>query len=380
MLRRSLLEGFAPSVVFLVGIILGMPAFVCSQSMSRSAQQKPPNSLDLTKLSRAVASVTMYSSDGKMEIQGSGFFIDSTGRMVTNYHVIKDASSAFVKTSDGGLYLVLGLLAVDEKHDLAILVANGSNFPFISLGNSDKVSVGQRVYAIGSPLGLENTVSDGIVSAFRVIDEVRFIQTTAPISSGSSGGALLNMSGQVIGITTSQLEVGQNLNFAIPSNLIRPLLNSTEIIPFALSATEVHATSEVSNPPRVPVDEFAGLPSEWNSALSDNQYSLRILGKHLYLRSEFIKGVPGQMDDLSLNCDAQRLGHDWVGTCQWRVTLLWQFNHDATTCSLLRNFEVASVSKERIEGTLQNLNPPSSLGACPTLDIKQQQFTLIPRY
>jgi serine protease Do len=202
MFRRFFLQGFPPIVTLVIGIALGMSTVVFSQSTSGSAQKKPPDSLDLTKLSRAVASVTVYSSDSKTEIQGSGFFIDSTGRLVTNYHVIKDASSAFVTTSDGGLYLVLGLLAVDEKHDLAILAANGSNFPFISLGNSDKVSVGQRVYAIGSPLGLENTVSDGIVSAFRVIDAVRFIQTT------SGSGGIIEMA---LGISGGLFRLGRTL-------------------------------------------------------------------------------------------------------------------------------------------------------------------------
>jgi S1-C subfamily serine protease len=203
------------------------------QKPHSGSQTKDQTSLDLKKVSRAMASVLADTTDGKTTNQGSGFFIDSTGRLVTNYHVIEDASSAIVKTSDGGFYKVEGTVAVDKKHDLAILKVVGANFAYVSLGDSDAATIGEKVYAVGSPLGLEATVSDGIVSSIREVDQVRLIQTGAPLSHGSSGGPLLNVHGQVIGVTTLQIEGGQNLNFAVPSNLIRPLLLSEKVTPFA---------------------------------------------------------------------------------------------------------------------------------------------------
>ncbi len=126
-----------------------------------------------------MASVLVTTSDGQNDQSGEWLFLNPTGRLVTNYHVIEDASSAIVKTSDGGFYEVNGTLAVDEEHDLAILKVAGSNFVYVSLGDSDAVSIGDKVYAVGSPLGLETTVSDGIVSSIRELNEVRLIQTTA---------------------------------------------------------------------------------------------------------------------------------------------------------------------------------------------------------
>ena len=140
------------------------------------------------------------------------------GRIVTNYHVIKDASSAIVKLPDGAFYQVDGVVAFDKTRDLAIIKAHGQNFRVVSLGNSDRVQVGEEVVAIGSPLSLESTVSSGIVSGIRNIEDEggKFLQITAPISPGSSGGPLFNMAGEVVGITTLYLKGGENLNFAIP--------------------------------------------------------------------------------------------------------------------------------------------------------------------
>jgi hypothetical protein len=113
--------------------------------------------------------------------------------------------------------------------DIAVLKAFGSDFPTVALGDSDKVQVGEEVVSIGSPLSLEATVSNGIISSIRELknENQRLFQTTAPISPGSSGGALLNMGGELIGITTAEVVGGQNLNFAVPINVVKPLLSAS---------------------------------------------------------------------------------------------------------------------------------------------------------
>jgi hypothetical protein len=113
--------------------------------------------------------------------------------------------------------------------DIAVLKASGSDFPTVALGDSDKVQVGEEVVSIGSPLSLEATVSNGIISSIRELkdENQRLFQTTAPISPGSSGGALLNMGGELIGITTAEMVGGQNLNFAVPINVVKPLLSGS---------------------------------------------------------------------------------------------------------------------------------------------------------
>jgi hypothetical protein len=154
--------------------------------------------------------------------------VTKDGIIVTNYHVIAEGTSAVVKLPDGAFYVVDGILASDKARDLAVIKAHGENFRTLSLGDSDHVQVGQEVVAIGNPLSLESTVSSGIVSSIRTIDEKggKYLQVTAPISPGSSGGPLLNMEGQVVGITTMYLKGGENLNFAIPVNDARRLLLS----------------------------------------------------------------------------------------------------------------------------------------------------------
>ena len=174
----------------------------------------------------AIVSIITSNKDGKPVAQGTGFLVSTDGRIVTNYHVVKGASSAIVKLPDGAFYDVDGVVAFDKARDLAVIKAHGQNFRVVTLGNSDRVQVGEEIVAIGSPLSLESTVSSGIVSGIRTIEEEggKFLQVTAPISPGSSGGPLFNMAGQVVGVTTLYLKGGENLNFAIPINDAKRLL------------------------------------------------------------------------------------------------------------------------------------------------------------
>lgn len=176
--------------------------------------------------------------NGKPYAQGSGFVIREDGTVVTNYHVIKTGDTATVRYTFYGVTMpVAGMIAADPKRDLAILKVKWCDkcqFPIhtLPLGNSDNVQVGEDVIAIGNPLGLGLTVSNGILSAKRLLDDddKEFLQTTAPISHGSSGGPLLNMRGQVIGITSMFITEGENLNFAIPVNAVKELLLQESVL------------------------------------------------------------------------------------------------------------------------------------------------------
>ena len=171
-------------------------------------------------------SIIMSDKDSHPIAQGSGFLISNDGVILTNYHVIAEGSSAVVKLPDGTLYVVDGVLASDKVRDVAVIKAHGRNFRTLTLGNSDQLQVGEEVVAIGNPLSLESTVSNGIVSGIRTVEEEggKFLQVTTPISPGSSGGPLFNMAGEVVGITTMYLKGGENLNFAIPINDAKRLL------------------------------------------------------------------------------------------------------------------------------------------------------------
>lgn len=180
------------------------------------------------KYNDAVVRIFTYHDDGTMHGQGSGVIIKKNGWIITNYHVLGDATSIFAEHK--GQFIKLdSIIAIEPNKDIMLLQLaedvkskEYKTIPEIRLGNSDKLKVGQRVYAIGSPMGFENTITEGIISGLRTSsDSTRsFIQISAPISSGSSGGAVLNGKGELIGISTMVItgETAQNLNFALLIN------------------------------------------------------------------------------------------------------------------------------------------------------------------
>ena len=158
---------------------------------------------------------------------GSGFFIEG-GLIATNYHVIKDAKRGIAKlVGQEKEFAIDGFVAIDKERDLAILKVTGLHAPALPLGNSDNAQVGETVYAVGNPRGLEGTFSPGAISSIRpegnAVIRGKILQITAPISPGSSGGAVLNSRAEVIGIAVATRVDGQNLNFAIPSNYLDDL-------------------------------------------------------------------------------------------------------------------------------------------------------------
>ncbi|MDX2433241.1 MAG: trypsin-like peptidase domain-containing protein, partial [Desulfobacterales bacterium] len=182
--------------------------------------------VDLTnlvkKIQPAVVTVMTFDKNKKPLGQGSGFFIDANGLLVTNYHVLKGAYHAVVKTYDGKKYPVKYVVSKNKYMDLIKVLVDlpKSSFRWINL-TSNLPSIAERVVVVGSPMGLELTVSEGIVSAVRQIPDVgKILQISAPISSGSSGSPVVNMRGQVVGVVSFYLAKGQSLNFAVPSQYL----------------------------------------------------------------------------------------------------------------------------------------------------------------
>jgi S1-C subfamily serine protease len=167
------------------------------------------------------------------EGQGSGFIIDKVGHVLTNYHVIADARTVKVTMHNGKEYSAT-VVGSDRAHDLAVIQIKGSEFAPMVLGDSRNLQVGQKVYAIGNPFGLSGTMTRGIISSIRPVQEPdgmridEAIQTDAAINPGNSGGPLLNTHGEVIGINTMiASNVGQSagIGFAIPVNTAKAVLN-----------------------------------------------------------------------------------------------------------------------------------------------------------
>jgi len=180
------------------------------------------------RIKPSAVAIETFDSKGEKLSRGSGFFVEAD-RIVTNRHVLEGAYRAEVHASSGAVFPVKGVLAVDAEGDIALLKIDAPAPPVRALP-LDKTSPqeGESVVVIGNPLGLEGSVTNGIVSAVRDIPTFgRIIQITAPISSGSSGSPVVNMQGQVIGIATLQITGGQSVNFAIPSERISQLQVAT---------------------------------------------------------------------------------------------------------------------------------------------------------
>ena len=176
----------------------------------------------------AVFMLETFDIDGKSIRTGSGFFISDTGLAVTGLHVFENAASATATLFDGSVYKIPGVYEANEDYNLALFPISDDNtvggFCCLNIADSDKVESGNTVYALGSPRDLINTITDGIISnASRKVDRYTFIQFTAPISFGSGGSPVLNTLGQVIGVASSTFSYGQNINLAIPANLIKEL-------------------------------------------------------------------------------------------------------------------------------------------------------------
>lgn len=201
--------------------------FICLLTYQTFSQEDNAERI-YEQLNDAVVRIFTYHDDGTMHGQGSGVIIKKNGWIVTNYHVLGDATSIFAEHK--GKFIKLdSVIVIDPNKDIMILQLakdidskDYKAIPDIKLGDSDKLKVGQRVYAIGSPMGFENTITEGIISGLRTsFDSTRsFIQISAPISSGSSGGAILDAKGNLIGISTMVIsgETVQNLNFALLIN------------------------------------------------------------------------------------------------------------------------------------------------------------------
>lgn len=208
------------ATVFLAGTLLVSQAYAqLGDSGKLSTRQIAANSLPST-----VLIVARNPTTGKA-VSGSGFFV-SDDVIVTNHHVIKDATEILVRPyGQERDFRVINIESRDADNDLALLKVSGTKGKPLRLSADDSTAIGEDVFVVSSPKGLEGTFSPGIVSSKRIVEGMRLLQITAPISHGSSGGAVLNDKGLVIGVAVGALSDGQSLNFAIPISFLRPMIS-----------------------------------------------------------------------------------------------------------------------------------------------------------
>ena len=201
-----------------------------------AAQEPEPMAARIARenLSAVVTLIALDERDQPLAL-GSGFFITRDGVMVTNAHVVGGAARVLVRwRAQNGV--AVKILNFARKYDLVTIQTSFTMTPSVLLADSETATAGQDVVVLGSPQGLEGTVSTGIIGGLRTIGGVRYLQITAPISPGSSGGPVFNSQGRVIGISTATSAKGQNLNFALPANLLR------DVPPAAITFTAAKPT------------------------------------------------------------------------------------------------------------------------------------------
>lgn len=331
-------------------LLLGFLTFAVGQPKAQGQETEQV----VKKCSDAVVLI-FVSDSGKETSLGSGFVITPDGKIVTNYHVIKDATKALVKLTNGAFFPVESVLASDSAEDLAIVKVAGRNLPTLKMANSDTVQVGERVVAIGSPLGLESTVSDGIVSALRKEQTAAWIQTTAPVSPGNSGGPLLRLDGGVVGVITWGLKLGQNLNFAASSNDVSALMDKPS-----------NATPLSRNEKAVPSGNI------WTSLVSPREYRVRLDGDYIYVERTNIPAAWGA--SAFAKGELKKSGDIWVGHVRDN------FPCQANWITVDIEMEITSLTSSRIEGRAKNYTSGFNCRTGkPKGDPTWTSFTWIPK-
>jgi hypothetical protein len=287
-----------PAIVLLLSLLSPLPAF--GQAARPAATSKSPAQI-LSESGPMVALIV--SSDENSTDLGSGFLVGDGSLLVTNFHVIKGAKKVLIKLADGRVLDTRTVVSFDRQKDLAILKLDRSGPQGLQLGDSDAVQVGEPVVVIGNPEGLEHTVSNGLISGVRSLQQwPRILQISAPISPGSSGGPVFNERGQVIGVVCFYLEGDQNLNFAIPINEVKDLITRSAKAPPAflpISGNEPES-SQGASPDAIElgnVELRLGMPRDW--VLSELSRSADVKPLDRNRDSWMVFGRNGQPDSSS---------------------------------------------------------------------------------
>jgi tetratricopeptide (TPR) repeat protein len=274
------------------------------------------------QVSKSVVVIKTYDEKGKFIVSGSGVVIDKDGNVVTNYHVIERAAKLIV-AYDKKEYRAAPQY-IDRIRDVCTLSVRGLNAEPVSLGNTSKIEIGSTVYAIGYPMAVGLTFSDGMVSSLRETTGGHYIQFTAPISSGSSGGGLFDEHAQLIGIPTYFISQGQLLNFALPVEWI-----------VELPHRHITQSSEYQKPDKIDADYLRQavalgekedwvaqiqLCERWTKALPKVVRAWELLGFAYANNGELAKAIGAFRQAIQLNPDSVQywleLGHLYGRTRQ----------------------------------------------------------------
>ncbi len=312
------------------------------------------------KIGRATVIVKTKDSGGSVS-SGSGFVVDPSGVIVTNLHVVEGADAIQIRFSSGDVYDVTGVRGIDRKRDLVVLQVPGFDLPVVRLGNSNKVKAGDRIVVIGTALGVfENTVTTGVISGIRKLEGYRIFQMDAAVSRGNSGGPVVNEQGEVIGITVAKLTRGESLNFAVPINYARGLLQSKVTGGLTKLAASGPSKSLFGEPAQ-------SLPRRWKSTRTGTTKIVRQEGDLLYSETVFPQQYTNAGGKSSILWRKQ--GDKWVGTVtthQPCYTGQGTSFQKLKVCTFEHESELTVVSPSRIEGfaIMPPINAKLKCGSC----------------
>lgn len=280
-------------------------------------------------VSIVVKGVDPFSGNLSEQGAGTGFIVDSSGVVVTNSHVVEDAEAIYTVVTKDKKTFTAKNISRDPVNDVAVLRIDGTNFPKLEFGDSTAIEIGQTVIAIGNALGrFDNTVTTGVVSGVgrgitatdpfggRSESLEGLIQTDAAINSGNSGGPLLNLSGQVIGVNTAVATSAQNIGFAIPANTVRTILdnylrNGKIIRPF-LGVGTVILTKEVATLNNLPEGALVRSVSQGSAAeragIRRNDIITELGGKKIGEENSLAKAISGHQVGETVSIKLWRAG------------------------------------------------------------------------
>jgi S1-C subfamily serine protease len=301
----------------------------------------------------AVVQIETLDSSGRHLAMGSGFILSPDGLIATNHHVIDGFHTANIRLASGATFPLQEVVADDAEQDLALIQVRGRNLPFLTLRLTDP-EVGERVVVIGSPLGLQNSVSDGVVSGLRKGSQ-DWIQYTAASSSGNSGGPLLDDQKRVIGVVTLKLTRGENLNFAASSKALS-----------ALMASPRHVGIKIETKPE---------SSLWTSLVSNKDYKIRFEDDFIYV--EWVN-LPAEVRDAAfMKAEFKKGGSAWIGKARVYHPFFSTWT-GVKWCSLEFEMTLIKVSSKRIEGSTLSWDK-FDVGKCKPKDARVTPFTWIPK-
>lgn len=341
----------ATSLIRLAAVLVLLTTSLLAQSNPQSSSQ----SFDSAEITKKIAPgvVLIKGKTDAGDVLGTGFIISSDGKIATNLHVIENLKNGGVLLASGEKFDSFSIVAFDTRKDIAIIKIPGFDLPFLPLGNSNSVQVGEPVLVMGSPLGLQGSVTAGVISSVRDDPSeggYKVLQTDAAVNPGNSGGPLVNRQSEVIGIVTFKLKGSENLNFAIPINYLRGLMESP-----ASAMTLDQLKSNITNTADVfRSDDF---PARWKSLFSGTSKTVRREGDRIYVETL----LPDQ--EKNEGCfnlaELQKHGDIFNGTgrfgCVCQYTKLGRSYSNRFTVEF--DMEITSITPSRIEGRSMELQP-----------------------